>query len=185
MKQDIFDRIKAGEAVPFADPEYGKIREACNETRSLLVKMNRATEDAEIRHLLEAITGRKIAESVGLFTPFYINYGRNTVLGKNIFINFDCVFLDLGGIEIDDNVMLAPGVKLLSEGHPIEPGQRQRLTAGKIHIHRNVWLGANATVLQGVTIGENSVVAAGALVTADVPPNVVVGGVPAKILKQL
>lgn len=95
----------------------------------------------------------------------YINYGKNTEICKNVFINFDCTFLDLGGIIIEDNVLIAPKVSLLSEGHPVSPGNRNALTAAKIHIKKNAWIGAKATILQGVTIGENAVVAAGAVVS--------------------
>ncbi len=95
------------------------------------------------------------------------------------------MFLDLGGITIDNNVMLAPKVSLLSEGHPVVVNDRQTLTTGSIHIKRNAWIGANATILQGVTIGENAVVAAGAVVSKDVSDNTIVGGIPAKHIKSL
>ena len=81
--------------------------------------------------------------------------------------------------------MLAPKVSLLSEGHPVDKNLRQTLTAGKIHIKRNAWIGAGATILQGVTIGENSIVAAGSVVTMDVPDNTIVGGIPAKVIKNI
>ena len=118
-------------------------------------------------------------------TPLYINYGKNTKIGKNVFINFDCVFLDLGGIIIDDNVLIAPKVSLLSEGHTLSPFERQSLIPGQIHIRKNAWIGAGANILPGVTVGENSVVAAGAVVSKDVPANTIVGGVPAKIIKTI
>lgn len=185
MGKDIFNRIKNREAVDFTDADYPLIGEACTRTRQLLLKLNASTDEDEIRKLLSEITGTQVSAGLKMFPPFYINYGKNTRFGKNIFINFGCTFLDLGGIEIEDGALLAPGVKLLSEGHPLEPCERKKLTAGKIHIKKNVWIGANATILAGVTVGENSVIAAGAVVSKDVPPNVVVGGVPAKIIKKL
>lgn len=185
MKSDIFNRLKNREVVAFSDGDYHLIPEACSETRKTLVKLNSTVDDEEVTKLLSEITGKEVDASVRIFTPFHINYGKNTKFGQNIFINFGCTFLDLGGIEIEDNVMLAPGVKLLSESHPIEPKERQQLATGKIHIKKNAWIGANATILQGVTIGENAVVAAGAVVSKDVPANVVVGGIPAKILKNI
>lgn len=181
----IFQRLLNGEAVPFNDPEYFKIGEACHQTRELLVKLNNESDLEKVRGFLSEITVAQIDESTALFPPFQINYGKNTKIGKNVFINFDCTFLDLGGITIEDNVMLAPKVSLLSEGHPISAKDRQTLTTGKIHIKKNAWIGANATILQGVTIGENSVVAAGAVVSNDVPDNTVVGGIPAKIIKTI
>jgi acetyltransferase-like isoleucine patch superfamily enzyme len=182
---DIFERLLSGEAVPFNDPNYSKIPAACNETRKLLVQLNAAWDEEEIRSLLSKITGFEVDATTMVFPPFQINYGKNTRIGKNVFINFDCVFLDLGGITIEDGVMLAPKVSLLSEGHPVAVNDRQTLTAGRIHIQKNAWIGANATILQGVTIGENAVVAAGAVVSEDVPANAVVGGIPAKIIKTI
>ena len=182
---DIFQRLLNGESVPFNDLHYFKIIHACNNTRELLVQLNTASDEEEIRSLLSKITGVDVDATTMVFPPFQINYGRNTKIGKGVFINFDCTFLDLGGITIEDHVMLAPKVSLLSEGHPLAADNRQTLTTGSIHIKRNAWIGANATILQGVTIGENAVVAAGAVVTKDVPPNTVVGGIPAKQIKNI
>lgn len=181
----IFQRLLNGEVVSFNDPDYSKIVNACNETRKLLVRLNNETDAGEIRKFLSEIISSEIDATTMVFPPFQINYGKNTQIGKNVFINFDCTLLDLGGIVIEDNVMLAPKVSLLSEGHLLSPNDRQTLTTGKIHLKKNAWIGANATILQGVTIGENSVVAAGSVVSKDVPDNVVVGGVPAKIIKTL
>jgi acetyltransferase-like isoleucine patch superfamily enzyme len=182
---DIFQRLLRGKAVPFSDPEYSRIINSSNTTRELLVRLNRAFHPDEVRKLLGEITGSEIDATTMVFPPFQINYGKNTRFGKGVFINFDCTFLDLGGITIDDDVMLGPKVSLLSEGHPVAVIERQTLTAGKIHIKKNAWIGAGATILQGVTIGENSVVAAGAVVSKDVPANSVVGGVPAKYIKDI
>src|SRR5438309_8092811 len=183
--KDIFDRLRNGETMPAIDPEAYKLREASFATKKLLVRMNNSSDPAEIKDLLSQITGSEVDESVAVFTPLYINYGKHTKIGKNVFINFDCVFLDLGGITIEDNVLIAPKVSLLSEGHPISPIERQSLVPGHIHIKRNAWIGAGATILPGVTVGENAVVAAGAVVSKDVPANTVVGGVPAKVIKNL
>lgn len=147
--------------------------------------MNISADPSEIRNLLSQITNTEIDESTAIFTPLYINYGKHTKIGKNVFINFDCVFLDLGGITIEDNVLIAPKVSLLSEGHPLPPKERHSLVPKPIHIKKNAWIGANATILQGVTIGENSVVAAGSVVSKNVPDNVIVGGSPAKIIKNI
>ncbi len=181
----IFERLLKGEAVPFDDPDYSKIGDACTITHNLLVRLNKEPDLNKIKIFLSEITAAPVDQSTTLFPPFQINYGKNTRIGKNVFINFDCTFLDLGGITIEDNVMLAPKVSLLTEGHPLEPSKRQTLTAGRIHVKKNAWIGAGATILQGVTIGENSVVAAGSVVSKDVPDNVVVGGTPAKIIKEI
>lgn len=182
---DIFERLRNGESVSFSDPQYSKIGQACTNTKKLLLQMNGTADLNEVRSSLSQITGKSIDESTTVFTPLQINYGRHTKIGKNVFINFDCVFLDLGGITIEDNVLVAPKVSLLSEGHPVTPGNRATLTTGHIHIKKNAWIGAGATIMQGVTIGENAIVAAGAVVSKDVPDNVIVGGIPAKIIKSI
>lgn len=182
---DIFERLRNGETVPDGDPQAPKLRDASYATKRLLVQMNNSSDPAEIRAVLSQITGTKIDESTAVFTPLHINYGKHTKIGKNVFINFDCIFLDLGGITIEDNVLIAPKVSLLSEGHPASPENRQSLVPGHIHIKKNAWIGANATILPGVTVGENAIVAAGAVVSKDVADNTVVGGIPAKFIKSI
>lgn len=184
-RKDIFERLRNGETIPSNDPQAYKMRDASYATKKLLIQMNNSSDPAEIRILLSRITNSEIDESVAVFTPLFINYGKHTKIGKNVFINFDCTLLDLGGITIEDNVLIAPKVNLLSEGHPLAPENRQSLVPGPIHIKKNAWIGANATILPGVTIGENAVVAAGAVVSKDVSDNTVVGGIPAKIIKGI
>ncbi|MGP1540494.1 sugar O-acetyltransferase [Bacteroides pyogenes] len=181
---DIFQRLRNGEIISSHDPEAHKMIEGSLKTKKLLIQMNNATDSNEVRRLLSQITNSEIDVSTTVFTPLYINYGKHTMIGKNVFINFNCVFLDLGGIVIEDNVLIAPNVSLLSEGHPIEPENRHALVPKRIHIKKNAWIGAGATILQGVTIGENAVVAAGAIVSANVPDNTIVGGIPAKVIRQ-
>lgn len=185
LDNSIFERLKNGETISSNNKEAYKMREASFATKKLLMEMNSVTNPSEIRNLLSQITETEIDESVTVFTPLHINYGKNTKIGKNVFINFDCVFLDLGGITIEDDVLLAPKVSLLSEGHPIDTQNRHSLTVGKIHIKKNAWIGANATILQGVTIGENAIVAAGSVVSRDVADNTMVGGIPAKIIREI
>lgn len=185
MARDIFERLCNGEPVAPDDSEFYKLKEEGYATKALLVKMNQSADPGEIRACLGEITGSEIDSSTTIFSPLYSNYGKNVRIGKNVFINFNCTLLDLGGITIEDGVMLAPNVNLLTEGHPLDPLQRHYLVAQPILIKKNAWIGANATILSGVTIGEYAVVAAGAVVTDDVPDNVVVGGIPAKIIKQI
>lgn len=182
---NIFERLRNGETIPADDPQRYKMREESYVTKKLLIKMNNSSDPAEIRSLLSRITDSPIDESVAVFTPLYINYGKNTMIGKNVFINFNCVFLDLGGITIEDDVFIAPNVSILSEGHPVSPHNRHSLVPKSILIKKNAWIGAGATILQGVTIGENAVVAAGAVVSQDVPANTMAGGIPAKVIKTI
>ncbi|PJJ08368.1 acetyltransferase-like isoleucine patch superfamily enzyme [Flavobacterium sp. 1] len=181
----IFERLKNGEIISLIDKDAYKMREASFATKKLSVEMNNASDPAKIRNFLSQITETEIDESVTVFTPLHINYGKHTKIGKNVFINFDCVFLDLGGITIEDNVLIAPKVNLLSEGHPTSIEDRHSLIPKPIHIKKNAWIGASATILQGVTIGENAIVASGSVVTTDVPDNTIVGGIPAKSLKTI
>ncbi|MES2778226.1 MAG: sugar O-acetyltransferase [Bacteroidota bacterium] len=183
--QNIFERLRNGETIISDDAQAYKMREASFATKALLLKMNNTSNPSEIRQLLSEITASEIDESVTVFTPLHINYGKHTKIGKNVFINFDCVFLDLGGITIEDNVLIGPKVSLVTEGHPTSLEDRHSLIPKPIRIKKNAWIGANATILGGVTIGENSIVAAGAVVSKDVPDNSIVGGVPAKFIKNI
>ncbi len=182
---DIFERLRKGETIPSGDSEGFKLRAESYATKKLLVQMNNSADPAEIRDLLSQITGREIEEGVTVFTPLYINYGKHTQIGRNVFINFDCTFLDLGGIIIEDDVLIGPKVSLISEAHPLSPAERHSLQVERVHIKKNAWIGAHATILPGVTVGENAVVAAGAVVTTDVAPSTVVGGIPARFIKNV
>jgi len=181
----IFDRLKNGETIPKGDAEMPLLREESYQTIRLLQKLNSSNDPIEINQLLSEITRKPIDESVAVFPPIHINNGRNLEIDKNVFINFDCTFLALGGIIIEENVLIGPKVSLITEGHSLHPNDRHGLIPGKILIQKNAWIGANVTILPNVTIGENAVVAAGAVVTKNVPPNTVVAGVPAKVIKSL
>jgi acetyltransferase-like isoleucine patch superfamily enzyme len=184
-KNSIFESLNSGETITANHPEKNELRKASFDTIKLLQQLNNSSNPAEITEILSQITETKIDESVALFPPLYINYGKNLSIGKNVFINFDCTFLALGGITIENNVLIGPKVSLISEGHPLNPAERQSLVPGKILIKKNAWIGANAIILPGVTVGENSIVAAGAVVSKDVPNNSIVGGVPAKLIKTI
>ncbi len=185
VKKDIFERMLAGEPILMDDPEYSRIFEAVSRTMELSVALNASTSIDKIRERLSEVTGQEIDGSTTVFVPFYTNFGRHIRIGKNVFINHACTFLDLGGITIEDGAMIGPKVSLISENHPVNPATRKTLELKPIVIKRNAWIGTNAVILHGVTVGENSVVAAGAVVTSDVPDNTVVGGVPAKIIKTI
>lgn len=125
--------------------------------------------------LLAEILGRPVPETLTLYPPFYCDYGLNLEFGEHVFVNQNCSFYDLGGIAIGDRTMIGPGVTLLTAGHPVEPTERfDGITTAPIVIESNVWIGANATITPGVQIGSGSVVAAGAVVARDVPPNCIV-----------
>ncbi|WP_404986018.1 sugar O-acetyltransferase [Chryseobacterium sp. M5] len=181
---DIFERLLRGETILPNDPEMPRLRDESFAVKKLLIKMNNSSDSDEITKLLSEILNQEV-QNVAVFTPLYINYGKNINIGENVFINFDCTFLALGGITIEDNVLIGPKVSIITENHPLDPKLRNGLIGKPIHIKKNAWIGANATILPGVTIGENAVIAAGALVSKDVPDDVVVGGIPAKIIKKI
>ena len=183
--RDIFKQLLNGETISSSNNQAHRLLEESFATKKMLLRLNNTDDPSEIRSILSEITNSEIDKSTTVFTPIHINYGKNTKIGKNVFINFDCTFLDLGGITIEDNVLIAPRVNIISEGHPISGQNRQSLVPGAVRIKKNAWIGTAATILSGVTIGENSIVAAGAVVTKNVPANTIVGGVPAKVIKAI
>jgi len=150
--------------------------------------INRLTYDDadEIRALFSELTGRKVDDHFRLIPPFYTAYGLEIRVGRRVFINQNCTLYDLAEIRIGDDVMIGPNVSLITEGHPVAPSQRRTSVVAKpIVIERNAWIAAGATIIGGVTVGENSVVAAGSVVTRDVPPNTLVGGNPARVIRSI
>lgn len=139
----------------------------------------------EIRELFCQLTGKNIDESFAVFPPFYTDCGKNLTIGKNVFFNSGCKMQDQGGITIGDGTLIGHNVVLATLNHDIDASKRSNMHPKPINIGKNVWIGANATILSGVTIGDGAIVAAGAVVTNDVPAYTIVGGVPAKIIKQI
>lgn len=182
---DIFERMRAGGTIRNDDPQMTEAWKIVFRTIKLSAALNTSTDVEQVRERLSEIIGSQIDKTTTIFVPFYTNFGQHIKLGKNIFINHDCTFLDLGGITIEDDVQVGPKVSLITENHPLDPSNRKTLELKSILIKRNVWIGAAATILPGVTVGENAVVAAGAVVNKDVPANTVVGGVPAKIIRTI
>ena len=169
-------------------PEFRELFERVKVATRLSAKLSAyCLDDTEpIREAFEELTGKPVGEPFYLIPPFYTDYGLNITVGKSVFIGYECAFTGHAAIDIADQVMIAHKVNLVTAGHPVEPDQRRTyITAEPITIETNVWIGAAATVLPGVTIGADSVVAAGAVVTHDVPPATLVGGVPATVIRKL
>ncbi len=139
----------------------------------------------ELRRLVSELTGKDVGEEFGLFPPIYADYGQNLTIGKGVFINSGCCFQDQGGIEIGDGCLIGQQVVIATLNHNLAPDKRGSMVPAPVKIGRNVWIGAHATILQGVTIGDNAVIAAGAVVNKDVPKNAVVAGVPAKVIRMI
>jgi acetyltransferase-like isoleucine patch superfamily enzyme len=169
-------------------PESAAMVANTKRAMEITAKLNRLTfNDAiEIRALFSELIGKQVDERFLLLPPFYTAGGNEIRVGNNVFINQNCTFYDLGGLDIADDVMIGPNVSIITTGHPLDPSQRRAITIGKpIVIERNVWIAAGATIIGGVTIGENAVVAAGAVVTKDVPANTLVGGNPARVIRSI
>jgi acetyltransferase-like isoleucine patch superfamily enzyme len=150
--------------------------------------LNRLTfKDAdEIRVVFSELIGHKVDERFSLIPPFYTTGGDNIRIGRNVFINQNCTMYDLGGIDIAEDVIVGPNVSVLTCAHPLECSKRHSFVIAKpVVIRKNVWIAADATILGGVTVGENSVIAAGAVVTKDVPSDTLVGGNPAKVIRSI
>ncbi len=155
---------------------------------TITATLNRLTFNdlEEVRGVFSDLIGKKVDDGFCLIPPFYTTGGPDITIGRNVFINQNCTVYDLGGLEIGDDVMIGPNVSLITSGHPIAPSQRRAgVTASPIKIERNVWIAANVTVIGGLTIGENSVIAAGSVVTRDVPANSLAGGNPARVIRSI
>ena len=184
--KDILERDRSGEPVSCDDPDYHIIKKIILEAKRLTMELNTQVLDCdEIRMLFSELTGQKVGEDFTLWTPFYTDFGKNIRVGKNVFINHACTFMDRGGITIGDNVYIGPKVCLITENHCIAPSRRRTLISKPITIGNNVWIGANAVVLEGVTIGDNSVIGAGSVVTKNVPSDVVAAGNPVKVIRTI
>lgn len=180
----IFEREQLGEEITHDDKDYELIRKRIDDVQKILFELNNQYhEPTEIRHLFSQLINEKVDETFRIRLPFYTDFGMNIHIGKRVFINQGCTFMDRGGIILEDDVLIGPKVNLITISHPIEPEKRHATVSRKIIIKKNAWIATGATILSGVTVGENAVVAAGAVVTHDVLENTVVAGVPAQVIK--
>lgn len=180
------DHMNAGKKVVGGSDIHQCMHKLSNEARKITAELNGVYHSQEeIRALFSKLTGKTIHESFSMFPPFYTDCGKNITIGKHVFINSGCQFQDQGGITIGNGALIGHNVVLATLNHGFAPDDRNSMYPNPIVIGRNVWIGANATVVPGVTIGDNAVIAAGAVVTKDVLANTLVGGVPAKLIKVL
>ena len=184
-KNNLLERDKNGEPVSIDDPDYSVIKRIINEAKRLTMRMNTQVLGCdEIRNIFSELTGQAIDPLFTLWTPFYTDFGKNIRVGRNVFINHACTFMDRGGITLEDDVFIGPKVCLITENHGLREEERRTLNSHPIRVCKGAWIGAGAIVLPGVTIGEYAVVGAGSVVTHDVPDHVVAAGNPAKIIKS-
>ena len=173
------------EVVAFSDLHL-KMTELSNEAMKITAELNNAYHTPEeIRGLMEKLTDREFPEGAYMFPPFYTDCGKNLIIGRNVFINSGCQFQDQGGIEIGDSTLVGPKTVIATLNHHMNPDKRANLIPKPVKIGKNVWIGANVTILPGVTVGDGAVIAAGAVVNKDVEANTVVGGVPARFIKNI
>lgn len=183
---DIFDRMRRGDLIRESDPEYPVLYEALLRGMRLTGELNASYHTPEqTRSVIGKLTGQDVDESTWIVPPFYTDFGQFIRLGKRVFVNNGCTFMDRGGITLEDGVFIGPNVNLITENHAEQPALRHNVYTRPIRIRRNAWIGAAAVILPGVTVGRNAIVAAGAVVSKDVPDNTIVGGVPARVIRRI
>ncbi|WP_332643665.1 DapH/DapD/GlmU-related protein [Aeromicrobium sp.] len=165
-------------------PEFTAMHERVMHVTALTSRLNALPFDDEQgkAELLEQILGRPLPARVTIYPPFFTDDGLHLQLAENVFINQNCTFLDYAGIRIAEGVMIGPKVTFITGGHPVDPVERRLwLTGAPIDVAENVWIGAGATILPGVSIGRDAVIAAGAVVADDVPGQSLVTGPKASV----
>lgn len=184
--EEFLHEMESGKEIQAGSEVHQCMHRLAQEALSVTAEINNGyhTEE-EIRKLFLKLTGRTVGENFSLFPPFYTDCGKNLRIGKNVFFNSGCKMQDQGGITIGDGTLIGHNVVLATLNHEADPKRRGNMHPAPIHIGKNVWIGANAVILPGVTVGDGAIVAAGAVVTKDVPPCTVAGGVPAKVIKEI
>jgi maltose O-acetyltransferase len=180
-------KMIAEENYDSSDPQLVKMR---RDARIILKQYNNSDEDEDHRRkLLAQLLGDEnlVHSGIKIEPPFFCDYGTNIKVGKNFYMNFDCVILDCAQVEIGDNVLCGPKVQIYTPGHPLDSVERSRGVefAKGITIGSNVWIGGGAIICPGVKIGDNTVIGAGSVVTKDIPSDVVAVGNPCKVIKYL
>ena len=178
--------MNSGQEVTAFSEVHLKMTALSNEAMKITAELNNAYHSPdEIKTLMERLTGREFPEGAYMFPPFYTDCGKNLRIGRNVFINACCQFQDQGGITIGDGTLVGPKTVIATLNHHQNPSKRANLIPKPVVIGKNVWIGANVTILPGVTIGDGAIIAAGAVVNKNVEANTIVGGVPAKYIKDV
>lgn len=171
------------------DATKPELLEKLQTTRERLYELNhllRPSQQKEREQLLRQLLGT-VPDRFNIASPFLCDYGHNIHLGRNFFANYNCVMLDEAPIIIGDNVLVAPNVSFYTAGHPTDVERRNQWLeyAWPITVGNNVWICGNVTITPGVTIGDNSIIAAGSVVTRDIPANVVAAGNPCRVVREI
>ena len=177
--------VRSGQVIEGGSGLHRFMHAAAQEALRTVAEINTGYRTPEeVRALMSRLTGRPVHESVAVFPPFHSEFGKNLVLGRDVFINAGCRFQDTGGITLGDGTLVGHGTTLTTLDHALDPDRRADMVPAPVVVGRKVWLGAGVTVVPGVTIGDGAVVGAGAVVTRDVPADAVVAGVPARLLRM-
>ena len=186
MRHEIFDRDVRGEMVSPNDQGYDLLIADIFDTMKTATEMNTGYRTPEeIHEFMGRILDKPLDESTTVLPPLNIDYGKPVSIGKRCFIQQCCTFFGRGGIEIGDDVFIGPKCNLITINHDVNPDNRSATYGKPIKIEDKVWLGINATVLPGVTLGYGCIVGANSVVTKDVPPMTIVAGNPARIIKKI
>lgn len=188
MNMDEFiEYCRAGHPIAGEDKElHGMLTDCSFEAQRMTMKLNTSYHSKEeIVEIFRELTGREVDDSFMCFPPFYTDFGKNISIGKDVFFNTGCSFQDRGGIHIGDGSLIGMNVNIATLNHGLDMKTRNTTYASPVTIGKSVWIGSGATILPGVTIGDRAVIAAGAVVTKDVPEGTVVAGVPAKVVKTI
>ena len=181
---DIFEKLKSGEPVNMYTEEYRPVVEELHRTYKALHRLNAAEPlSGEQQAALADLFGGQVPEGLGLFTPVQIDFPRQMHFGEHVFINHSFTAMSVGGIYLGDRVQIGPHVTIVTDNHDLH--DRSILRCRPVRIGNGVWIGANVTILPGVTVGDRAILAAGAVVTKDVPANSIVGGNPAKVIRMI
>lgn len=184
--KSFIEYCRQGYPISAGDDLHNLLVQCSEEAQKLTMKLNTSFHTREeIVEIFSELTGKEVDSSFLCFPPFHTDFGKNISIGKNVFFNTGCSFQDRGGITIGDGSQIGMNVTIASLNHGIPLETRNTTYSSPVTIEKNVWIGSNATILPGVRIGENSIIAAGAVVTKDVPPNSIFGGVPAKLIKKI
>lgn len=184
--EEFIEKMNEGTEVVANSPLHKVMHRLSQEALRITMELNNSYHtQEEIIALMSELTGHKVDKTFSMFPPFYTDCGKNTVFGKRVFVNSGCRFQDQGGIVIGDDVLVGHNCVIATLNHNPDPEQRGNLIPEPVKIGNKVWIGANVTILPGVTIGDGAILAAGAVVTKNVAPRTVVGGVPAKFIKSV
>lgn len=183
---DLLEAMNSGQTITGDSPLHGVMHWTSQEALRITGELNGGYhEPARVRELLAELTGKPVDESVTVFPPFYSDFGKNITLGDRIFINSGCKFQDQGGVVIGDDCLIGHNTVIATLNHDLNPRRRADMHPAPVVVGRNVWIGSNVTILPGVAIGDDAVVAAASVVTKDVPENAVVVGSPARVVRTV